>query len=171
MAAFCLLTPSGVLSEDKPTVVFSEGGIYLSANPDARAQLGETLSLTNLGRTFKSCRVGSEYYSGDEETIVTALTCDGVIVWIYPNESGEINGFWRAPRSPTTFRSGIRSSTRSATPPIATCERKTTALTANRMRAASSATTWVIQTMAASWLTSNRVRAVGAFIESGGALR
>ena len=89
----CMLSASMVLSGDVPTIIFAESGIYLRANPEEHAKLGEKLSLTDLGRRFPSCRVTAEYYQGDEEGIATTITCGDVAVTANIDEDGKIQGF------------------------------------------------------------------------------
>ena len=73
--ALTFLITSDADADEVPTIIFTERGIYLSTNPDERINIGERLSLMDLGRRFSSCRVMQEYYSGDQEGIQTTIRC------------------------------------------------------------------------------------------------
>ena len=92
----CVLNSPLALSQEVPTIVFTENGVYLNADPEEQARIGETLSLMEIGRRFRSCRVRSEYYQGDEEGIETKIACGDVVVSVDADEAGKIYGFWTA---------------------------------------------------------------------------
>ena len=94
--------PSVSFSGGLPSIIFTERGIYLSTNPEEHANLGERLSLTDLGRRFPSCRVTSEYYQGDDEGIATTITCVDVSVSVNRYDTGAIYSFWTAANGATS---------------------------------------------------------------------
>ena len=88
-----LIWPFSATADQISKIIFTDEGIYIENSPFVYAHIGENITLIELGRRFSSCRVSTEYFSGDDEGIATYIQCGDITVSVNISELGDIEGF------------------------------------------------------------------------------